>query len=157
MPHSPRVLDGDLHVLESGTGRVLRVDAGRSRTLAELPGFVRGLDRYGDILFVGLSKIRDNGYANLPIAANMDNLICGVMAVERRQGIVLGYIRFDASYEEVFDVKVLPGIRRAAMLDVDEETHHRALVLPGRAFWGEKVEGDTVDIVQVVESGAVSE
>jgi len=140
MPHSPRVFDGVLHVLDSGTGRVLRVDPdrGTAEPLAELPGFARGMDRLGDVLFVGLSRIRDRPGERPPIATKHDALICGVAALERRQGRLLGYIKFDESYEEVFDVKVLPNFRHGGILGIDDDVHRRALVLPGRAFWREE-------------------
>jgi uncharacterized protein (TIGR03032 family) len=147
MPHSPRVFDGQLHVLDSGTGRVLRVDPGRQTVepLAELPGFTRGFDRYGDILFVGLSRIRrrDQPGGGPPIAAKPDELVCGVAAVERQHGRILGYFKFDDTYDEIFDIKVLPNFQRGGMLSVDDDGHRRALVLPGRAFWGEKIEKDS--------------
>jgi uncharacterized protein (TIGR03032 family) len=143
MPHSPRVFDGQLHVLDSGTGRVLRVAPERrtAELLAELPGFTRGFDRVGDVLFVGLSRIRRDRPGGVPpIAAKGDELVCGVAAVERRQGRILGYLRFDDTYDEIFDIKVLPNFRRGGMLSVNDDGHRRALVLPGRAFWGEKIE-----------------
>ena len=45
MPHSPRWHDGRLWVLESGTGRLVLIDpaSGQRETVAELPGFARGL------------------------------------------------------------------------------------------------------------------
>ena len=45
MPHSPRIYGEQVWLLESGTGRLLRGDvaAGRSETVAEFPGFARGL------------------------------------------------------------------------------------------------------------------
>ncbi len=144
MPHSPRLFDGQLHVLDSGTGRLLRVDPQRrtAESLVELPGFTRGLDRLGDVLFVGLSRIRARPEgAPPPIAAKGDALVCGVAAVDRRQGRILGAIRFDETYDEIFDVKVLPNFRRGGMLGVDDDGHRRALVLPGRAFWGEEIGG----------------
>src|SRR3954470_8178464 len=49
MPHSPRLHDGRLWLLESGTGRLLLMDdaTGRGKTVAELPGFARGLAMCG--------------------------------------------------------------------------------------------------------------
>jgi uncharacterized protein (TIGR03032 family) len=141
MPHSPRVFDGQLYVLDSGTGRVLRVEPQRhsAKPLAELSGFTRGLDCAGDVLFVGLSRIRARPERTPPpIAAKGDALICGVAAVDRRDGRVLGYIKFDDSYEEVFDVKALPNFRRGGILSARDDRHRRSLVLPGRAFWGEE-------------------
>jgi len=140
MPHSPRLFGGELYVLESGTGGVLRVEAGRAAQLARLPGFTRGLDCLGDILFVGLSRLRDRPGLRPPVAESGQPLVCGVAAVERRTGQTLGFLRFDESYGEIFDIKVIPNCRRMGMLGVDEEQHRRALVLPGRAFWGEKVD-----------------
>ena len=140
MPHSPRLVGGELYVLESGMGSVLRVEAGKAVRLASLPGFTRGLDCLGDILFVGLSRLRDRPGPRPPIAESGQALVCGVAAVERRTGQMLGFLQFDESYEEIFDIKVIPNCRRVGMLGVDEERHCRALVLPGRAFWGEKID-----------------
>ena len=138
MPHSPRVFSGQLYVLDSGTGRVLRVDPGKglAEPFATLPGFTRGFDRAGDVLFVGLSRIRNRPGGGMPIGERHAELFCGVAAIDRQGGQMLGYLRFDESYEEVFDVKVLPNFTRGGMLNVDDERHRRALVLPGRAFWG---------------------
>src|SRR5947208_15925703 len=60
MPHSPRLHDGRLWLLESGTGGLVLVDAaaGQRQTVAELPGFARGLALCGRYAFIGLSKIR---------------------------------------------------------------------------------------------------
>ncbi|MDR3496098.1 MAG: TIGR03032 family protein [Ancalomicrobiaceae bacterium] len=141
MPHSPRVYDGQPHVLESGTGRVLRLDAerGAPETLAELPGFARGLDRIGDVLFVGLSRIRGQpGRTPPPVASKYDKLMCGVAALDRKHRRVLGYLTLDDSQDEIFDVRVLPNFRRGAILNPADDRHRRALVLPGRAFWGEQ-------------------
>lgn len=140
LPHSPRVFDGELYVLDSGRGRVLRVDAERhtAAPIAILPGFTRGLACHGDVLFVGLSRLRDRDGERPPVVDGGLELICGVAAIDRRQNKMIGYLRFDDAYEEVFDVKVLPDFRRGGMLSVEDKRHRRALALPGRAFWGEE-------------------
>ena len=60
MPHSPRVRDGELLLLESGRGRIVRANPadGSVEPVAELPGYARGLSFVGHYAFVGLSKIR---------------------------------------------------------------------------------------------------
>jgi uncharacterized protein (TIGR03032 family) len=137
LPHSPRLFEGELFLLDSGYGRVLRVDprAGKTATLAELPGFTRGLDRYGDILFVGLSRIRERPGGDPPIAEQSIDLVCGIAALDRRNGRILGLLKFVDSYDEIFDIKVLPNFTRGGMLSTDDDGHRRALVMPGRAFW----------------------
>jgi uncharacterized protein (TIGR03032 family) len=54
MPHSPRWYKGKLWVLESAKGTVATIDlnTGRSETVAELPGFTRGLVFCGNFAFV---------------------------------------------------------------------------------------------------------
>src|SRR5206468_10747555 len=61
MPHSPRWHRGRLWVLESGTGRLVDVNAETgaiSSAAADLPGFARGLALCGPYALIGLSKIR---------------------------------------------------------------------------------------------------
>ena len=73
LPHHPRMFDDGLFMLLSGTGEVVRVDpeARKYETIARLPGFVRGMDRIGQYLFVGLSKIRKGSdFQHLGLAAS---------------------------------------------------------------------------------------
>ncbi|HEX9952179.1 MAG TPA: TIGR03032 family protein, partial [Rubricoccaceae bacterium] len=55
MPHSPRLFDGRLFVLQSAKGEVAFVDpeAGELTTVLKVPSFLRGMARYGDVVFVG--------------------------------------------------------------------------------------------------------
>ncbi len=61
MPHSPRLAGDQLLVLHSGLGQLVTVDpaSGRLETIAELPGYTRGLAIHGSLAFVGLSKVRE--------------------------------------------------------------------------------------------------
>lgn len=118
MPHSPRIIDGRLYVLEGGRGQVLRVDpdSGRCEVLAKLPGFTHGLAAIGGVMFVGLSKLRDKrGPQGLPIEQDGE-LIAGVAALDVASGEILGILHFHNGVDEVFDVHVLPGVRRAEIL-----------------------------------------
>jgi uncharacterized protein (TIGR03032 family) len=62
MPHSPRVHDGRLWVLNSGTGEIgmINLDAGRFEAVAFCPGYMRGLTFIGKYALVGLSEPREN-------------------------------------------------------------------------------------------------
>jgi uncharacterized protein (TIGR03032 family) len=62
MPHSPRWYRGKLWILESGEGGLAVVDVERRtwQTVAQLPGFTRGLDFMGPLAFVGLSQVRES-------------------------------------------------------------------------------------------------
>ncbi len=118
MPHSPRVHRGRVWMLDSGTGRLVRVDpaSGRSETVAELPGFTRGLALHDRFAFVGLSKIRETStFGGLPIAARRPELKCGVGAVDLDTGRLVGHLEFVTGVEEIFDVQVMPGVRCPAL------------------------------------------
>jgi uncharacterized protein (TIGR03032 family) len=113
MPHSPRIHDGRLWVLDSGHGRLSVVDpaAGRAEPVAHLMGYTRGLAFHGPYAFIGLSKIRETAvFGGVPIAEKRDQLQCGVEVVDTRTGRVVSGLQFHSGVDEIFDVKVLPGI-----------------------------------------------
>jgi uncharacterized protein (TIGR03032 family) len=114
MPHSPRVHEGNLFVLDSGHGRLSRVDreAGRAEPVVQLNGYTRGLALHGPCAFIGLSKIRESSvFSGIPIAEHREQLQCGVAVVDIRSGQVVAGLKFHSGVEEIFDVKLLPGVR----------------------------------------------
>ncbi len=114
MPHSPRWHDGNLFVLNSGMGRLERVDlaTGSREPIAAVPGYARGLAICGDLAFVGLSMIRETAtFGGAPIAAYHDQLKCGVGVIELSTGNTVATLQFANGVEEIFDVQVLSGVR----------------------------------------------
>src|SRR3546814_6462889 len=87
--YSPRWHDGALWLLESGAGRLLRVDAasGSAEEICALPGYLRGLDFVGPHALIGLCKARETDYfGGLPVQARPRELLCGVALVDTRSG-----------------------------------------------------------------------
>ncbi|WP_183101115.1 TIGR03032 family protein [Nocardioides pelophilus] len=114
MPHSPRWYGDQLFVLNSGMGRLERVDLadGSREVVALLPGYARGLAIYRGLAFVGLSRIRETAvFGDVPIAEFHDRLKCGVGIVEVATGKTLATLEFATGVEEIFDVQVVPGAR----------------------------------------------
>ena len=113
MPHSPRWYRDELWVLESGNGGLCKVNRhGYLDTVAELPGFTRGLAFAGNLAFVGLSQIRETAtFNNLPISEKATELQCGVWIVDIDTGETAGFIRFEEQVQEIFDVALMPGKR----------------------------------------------
>jgi len=113
MPHSPRWYGGELFVLESGKGTLATCDptTGEVETIAEMPGFTRGLAFSGNTAFVGLSQIRETAtFGGLPIA-KLDKRECGVWAIDIESGEHLGFVRFEDTVQELFDLELLPGVQ----------------------------------------------
>jgi uncharacterized protein (TIGR03032 family) len=133
MPHSPRLHDGRPWLLDSGKGRVLVVDprTGGVETVADLPGYTRGLAFQDCFAFVGLSKIRETStFGGLPIAERLGNLKCGVWILDLRTGGTAGFLEFADGVEEIFDVQVLPGLCFPTVIGFQKETIHGAFVIP---------------------------
>ena len=110
MPHSPRMYDGKLYLLLSGTGELVcaEPEAGRYEVVAQLPGFVRGMARCGDYLFVGLSKLRKTSstFAALPISDQA--VFSGIVVVSLSEGRIVEHLKYETGIEEIYDVQVLP-------------------------------------------------
>ena len=139
MPHSPRWHDGQLWVLESGTGGVVVVDpaTGHRETVVELPGFTRGWALVGPYAFVGLSKIRPTSAMDgVPIAERRDELKCGVAVVDLRRGKAIGMLEFQTAVEEVFDVQLLAGLRFPEVIGFQKETIDHTFVVPPKGSQG---------------------
>ena len=109
MPHSPRVYDGKLYLLLSGTGELVcaEPETGGYEVVAQLPGFVRGMARCGDYLFVGLSKLRKTSstFAALPISEQA--VFSGIVVVSLSEGRIVEHLRYETGVEEIYDVQVL--------------------------------------------------
>ncbi len=141
MPHSPRVYDGELFFLISLTGELVRADTDRGtyERVAQLPGYVRGLSRCGDYLFVGMSKLRPGrSMGNLPI--DPDRLKPGLGIVHLPTGNVTGMISYETDCEEIYDVQVLSGMRRPGVIGLEGDAFRSALSTPERSFWGKPPE-----------------
>ena len=113
MPHSPRVHQGRVYLLDSGMGRFVTVDppTGSVETVAELPGYSRGLAMQDRFAFMGLSKIRETAtFGGVPVAERRDELKCGVAVVDLATGRHMAFLEFQSGVDEIFDVQLLPGI-----------------------------------------------
>ena len=134
MPHSPRWHEGRLWVLESGTGRLLRVDpsSGQAEVVADVPGFARGLAFAGPYAFVGLSKIRaTSAMDGVPLAQRRETLQCGVAVVDLRSGQLITLLEFQTAVEEIFDVQLLAGPRFPEVVGFQRDAVHNTFIVPG--------------------------
>jgi uncharacterized protein (TIGR03032 family) len=135
MPHSPRWYNGKLWFLESGEGGLCvgDVETGEWETVAELPGFTRGLAFVGGLALVGLSQIRETAtFGGLPLTERLDlkERLCGVWAVEPDSGETLGFLRFEELVQEVFEVAILPGKQFPEIAEPGSTATSQSFALP---------------------------
>lgn len=116
MPHSPRLHQGQLYVLNSGAGELLRVDrkSGEKTVVAFCPGFTRGLDFIGGYAVVGLSRPRYERFEGLALdeklKATDSEPWTGVQIIDLSTGAVAEWFRIDGAVAEIYDAKVVPEV-----------------------------------------------
>lgn len=117
MPHSPRLADGNLYVLDSGRGFLCRVDpgSGERSDIAFCPGFLRGLAIHNGHALVTVSKPREGSFAGLALEDELKardaEPWCGVLVIDLASGDIVEWLRFHSFINELFDVTALPGVR----------------------------------------------
>jgi len=139
MPHSPRLHRGQLLWLHSGEGALMASDPAElsasesalpwrqaSTTILELPGFTRGLDCWGDLGVVGVSKIRETAvFGGLPLEQRLTERKCGIALVNLREKELLAWLWFRSGVEEIFSVSFLPGWRNPVVAGPDPDIDNK--------------------------------
>lgn len=137
MPHSPRIYDGKLYVLESASGNLSCVDphTGKKETVLSLNGFARGMDKAGDFVFIGLSQLRKKSstFKDLPIAEK--SIFCGIVVVHLPSAKIVAHLKYENSVEEIYDVRVMAGMRRPGLVSAQKGEHRLAVTTPREDYW----------------------
>ena len=136
MPHSPRLHNGYLYLVNAGTGNLGRVDpnTGDFEPIAFCPGYGRGLAFHGDYALVGLSKPRrSRAFQGLDLddALNAKDVDakCGLFVIELSTGRTAHWMEFTSIIEEIYDVQVLPGVRRPMALGFKSDEIQRFITM----------------------------
>lgn len=117
MPHSPRMHNGQLWLLNSGTGELGVVNiaddgTGQFEPKVFCPGFSRGLAFYGNFAFVGLSKPRYKRFEGLALDDKLKQADsepwCGVQVIDLSTYSCVDWFRIDGNVAELFDLEVIP-------------------------------------------------
>jgi len=130
MPHSPRYYQGKLWLLNAGTGYFGYIDPsnGTFEPITFCPGFLRGLAFWGDYAIVGISKARgkDSSFKGLPLEQNLAQKDteprCGFLVIDLRTGSIKHWIRLEGEVEELYDIQVLPGVKRPQAIGLYSDT-----------------------------------
>ncbi len=136
MPHSPRLHEGRLYVLNSGAGEFGQVDlkSGKFEPICFCPGYARGLSILGNYAVIGLSTCRENRtFQGLPLddalAAKSVEPRCGLQIVDLRTGDVVHSLQIEGVVRELYDVAILPGAARPAALGFKTEEIRRTITI----------------------------
>lgn len=137
MPHTPTMVGESLYLLLSATGDLARMEiaTGRLEVVQRIGGFVRGMDYYRSHLFVAFSKLRKNSstFRDLPIADTANE--AGIAIIHEPTGTLVGRIVYLQSVDEIFDVKVLPGVMRPGIVGLDRPERGTGVTTPHQSWW----------------------
>ncbi len=143
MPHSPRLYDGRLWVLNSGRGELCTIDPkdGTVTPVAFCPGYARGLAFVGRHAVIGLSRPRRNQtFEGLELdgrlAAKDAAPRCGLVVVDIDTGRTVEWLRFEHTIDELYDVAVLPGVRQAEAIGFRGDDIRRTVRVSGQVSGG---------------------
>lgn len=116
MPHSPRLHNGRLWVLNSGEGALGYVDLETKtfQKVAFCPGFLRGVTFVGKYAFVGLSKPRYERFEGLALDGKLketdSEAWCGIQVIDTETGSCAEWFRIDGAVSEIYDVASLTEV-----------------------------------------------
>ncbi|MCH8545329.1 MAG: TIGR03032 family protein [Cryomorphaceae bacterium] len=137
MPHSPKLINGELYVLLSATGEIAKInrEKGDYEVIAKPGGFLRGMCAHGEYLFVAHSKLRKNSstFAKLPISDEAQQ--CGIIAIHLPTKSIVGKMFYEMSVDEIYDITLFNGIRRPNILNTITDSYQAALSTPNSTFW----------------------
>ena len=134
LPHSPRMHNGKLYVLNSGTGYFGKVDIdkGKFEPIVFCPGYMRGLALHNGFAIIGMSKCRENRtFSGLDLDDNLTKRKveprCGVFVVDLSTGDLVQWVRLEGAVWEMYDVSVIPGVVRPMALGLRQEAIRRTI------------------------------
>ncbi len=136
MPHSPRWYRGKLWLLNSGTGEFgyVNLNDGSFEGIAFCPGYLRGFALSGNFAIVGVSKPRNNKtFSGLKLDENLmaknASARCGLLVIDLRSGDIVHSLRIEGVIEELYDVVVIPKIRRPMAIGFKTDEIRRVITI----------------------------
>ncbi len=130
MPHSPQLHDGELYLANSGRGEFgsVNLTTGKYKPICEVPGFTRGLAFWKHFAIVGSSKPRHRGVfegndatpLNKRLETTGEQPQCQISIIDLKTDSLVHHLTINGPASEIYDVCVLPNIRRPLVLDIED-------------------------------------
>lgn len=141
MPHSPRIYQNKLWVLNSGTGHLGYIDItnGQFQEVIFLPGYLRGLQFIENYAIVGLSHLREKSIIE---AEQLENNIkksnetphCGIYIIDCQTGTLIHQLELSGSLAEIYDIAILHHIKKPMTIGIEEDHIQRIVSIPETAL-----------------------
>jgi uncharacterized protein (TIGR03032 family) len=136
MPHAPRWHNGQLWLINAGTGELGVLDLGRGafEPIMRCPGFARALALVGNYALLGISRAAPADLVeglDLPyMRMSGDDVRSGLLVVDLTTGqVVERMLLYGSRVREVLDIVTIPGVSCPAMLHTSGEAIQQTVTI----------------------------
>jgi uncharacterized protein (TIGR03032 family) len=135
MPHSPRYYQDRLWLLNSGTGEFGYLDLQQKRfePMVFCPGYLRGCALIENYAVVGISQLRNKTFSGLLLDQKLQQAdqksFCGLLIIDLRQGEIVHWLKLEGVVSELYDVAILPNIRRPMAIGFKSDEIKRLITI----------------------------
>ena len=140
MPHSPRMLESNLIVLESAAGKLLQIDRdnGKAECILEVPNLLRGITLAKDHIFLAFSKARSSSklFKDLPVSQYANT--AGILVLDKRSMKVKGKLSYQTTVEEIYDIQSIDIFGLIGMFPLEKPDYLNSVELGQKIFWLKK-------------------
>lgn len=137
MPHSPILVDGNVYLLESGNGNLIKYnpEKGTKEVVYNFNKFVRGMSHHNGILYIGTSKIRLSSKTFNELDVKDNSTEAGLILFDLNYKHIIGELYYNDTVEEIYDVKIVEGFKKPVIINKLEEKYKDIIVFPKNVFW----------------------
>lgn len=137
MPHSPRIYNEELYVLESGSGKLLKVDPEKNsyEVLYNFNCFIRGLSFFQGIAIIGKSKIRESSKDFDDLTVKQNSKFAGLLFFDMTKFELLGELSYETDVDEIFDVQIIEDAVSTVIISSQLEKMNEITTFPGNVIW----------------------
>ena len=97
---------------------------------------IRGLAFSGSYALIGLCQARETQiFGGMPVEIAHDRLKCGLAVIDLQSGARIGLLEITSGCTELFDIRVLTGQLRPAIVHTDAPDALESISVPGCYFW----------------------
>ena len=121
-------------VLLSASGQIIKADAEKSfDVVAQAPGILRGMCEYGNYVFVGVSKPRENSktFEKQQFVKVQE---AGILVFFKQTWTQVGEIKYSDTISEIFDVQIIPNFQRGNILNT-LGIYNQSITFNNKNFW----------------------
>lgn len=135
MPHSPRWYQERLWVLNSGTGEFGYLDLQQEKfePVVFCPGYLRGCALRANYAVVGISQLRNKAFSGLLLEQKLQQAdtesFCGLLIIDLLQGEIVHWLRLEGVVSELYDVAILPNVRRPMAIGFKSDEIKRLITI----------------------------